>query len=141
MPESDKYRRFEIIQTERHQEQGFYWTRFTGFATLHAGLFVIATSSTVQNRAWATLLLAVLGIVLSALWAEVQWLSLRYVDRWKPAYFAEARRLRFDIDAVKLNREWSSTDLGRYVPFAVLILWAFLVILAVLPPVTPTIAN
>lgn len=89
--DDEKYRRFELLQAERHQEQAHFWNRFTAFATLHADIFVIATSTNVQSQRIASLGVAIAGLGLSGLWAEVQRLSLRYVDRWKPIYHRERR--------------------------------------------------
>ena len=128
----DDYRRFEIIQNALHHEQEIFWTRFTGFATLHAGLFVIATATNIQAKPMAGLFVAILGITLSATWAEVQRLSLRYVDRWKPLYHSERERLSLDISSERpLDPRFSSTDLANFVPWAVAAAWVALFLIIV----------
>lgn len=131
---SDEYRRFEILQVERHQEQSHYWIRFTGFATLHAGLFVFATSTKLEKWPYVSVGIALLGIVLAATWVEVQRLSLQYVDRWKPLYHDERRRLKFDFSGIqRQDPRFSSTDLANVVPpVIVAIVWCVLLVLTVL---------
>lgn len=132
--DDEKYRRFELLQAERHQEQAHFWNRFTAFATLHAGIFVIATSTNVQSQRIASLGVAIAGLGLSGLWAEVQRLSLRYVDRWKPIYHSEREGLGLGFQGEQLNPRVSSTDLANAVPWVVFFVWGIVFILTAISP-------
>jgi hypothetical protein len=49
MTQEDQYRRLEIAQNALHAENDVFWTRFSGFATLQAGLLVITTAETLRG--------------------------------------------------------------------------------------------
>lgn len=135
-PTEKEYRRFQLVQAERHQEQAHFWSRFTAFATLHAGIFIFATATNVLDRPIATILIAIVGIILAAIWAEVLRLSLHYVNRWKPEYHATRAKLNFHFpDENTTDPRYSSTDLALIVPYAVLAIWAAQIVIMVLPAV------
>jgi len=120
------------------REQELFWLRFYAFATLHAGAFVLATSSSVTRPK----VVALFGALLAVVWVLVQWLSLRYADRAKPDYNAlrqalgilwpheEGYILNTGADSqsrlstrVLRERRASSTDLGFWVAAIVLACW------------------
>ena len=74
--------RFKILNEEITLEQGFYWTRFSGFVTLHAGLFVLSTSDTIKHP----LIFSSVAIFLGIIWFYVQKASHWYVNRLKPEF-------------------------------------------------------
>jgi len=120
------------------REQELFWLRFYAFATLHAGAFVLATSSSVTRPR----VVAIFGALLAVVWVLVQWLSLRYADRSKPDYnelrqkigilwpHEEGNIVKTDA-GVKTNlstrllraRRASSTDLGFWVAAIVFACW------------------
>lgn len=104
------------------REQEIYWQRFYSFATLHAGAFVLATSSSLSIR-WP---IELAGLVLALIWFYVQWLSLKYVDRLKPLYHAARVNagIRFvQPEWLSARRGLSSTDIGVGVTIVVAITW------------------
>lgn len=64
------------LAEQANQEQGWFWSRFGAFATLHAGLLVLITSDAVKEFRPS---FAVAGLCLAGLWAAVQGRSLTYV--------------------------------------------------------------
>ena len=108
------------------QEQNYYWQRFSAFATLHAGLFVLATSDSITNR----LPIYIIGIILAVAWVFIQWASLFYVERIKPFFFN-----RLETKGVRLRRHWlfsefklSSTRIGVAVTVLIFLLWLIMLI-------------
>ena len=161
MPKSDRYRKYEVLQADFHGEQSHYWSRFVAFATLHAGLIVLVASDAAQKRP-ANLIIPVLGLALGILWLFVQWLSRNYVDRWKPAYHKERKKLLFffpyerpadQLKASSPNTQFwkrlklflsscgvasplkASTDIARLVPVLVVLGWIALLYQAFYTPI------
>jgi hypothetical protein len=127
----DIYKRVELFQNALHQEQGFFWNRFTAFATLHAGLFVVSTSGDVQAHLLPRMVILILGFLLSLSWAAIQWLSLQYVDRPKVRYYDLARKLGLEPQEESLGRRLSSTDLAFWSVIPVVLMWGTLLYIAV----------
>lgn len=114
------------IQEHRFQEQAFFWSRFSAFATLHGGLFVLATSNAIKNQQY----ISYLGVLLGLLWIFIQWASLYYVDRWKGQYYEYLKLME-----INLKRHWlfsrprfSSTDFAVFTTIIVFILWVLIAI-------------
>lgn len=118
-----------FLQDRVFREQECYWYRFYSFATLHAGAFVLTTSTAVKNipveLAWG-------GLVLAAVWIYIQLISLYYVDRAKPLEYLVREDFKMDftptgwIAILKpiFSKSWaSSTDIAMCVPFIVLAAW------------------
>jgi len=105
-----------------YREQDFYWQRFTAFATLHAALFVLVTATLTVSRFWSSLLISILSICLAIIWFAVQHISLKYVDRWKPAFHAE-RELIGIKSQIDTDYRYSSTDLAWWVPLGIFVVW------------------
>jgi hypothetical protein len=124
----EKYRRVELFQDAVHQQQHFFWNRFTAFATLHAGLFVVAT--TVQARFIPRTIILVLGIGLSLMWAAIQWRSLQYVDQPKIRYYELARALDLVPREDASDRRSSSTDWAFWSVIPVVLVWLVLLYVA-----------
>jgi len=115
---------FWLMMDMVFQEQSFYWQRFTAFAGLHSGLFVLVTAALIGTKYWAALFVTVLSLVLAALCIGIQSVSLRYMSRWKLA-FHEARRGLGITQKVPPDPRWSSTDLARCAPIVVFVVWVF----------------
>ena len=127
--EKTDYEKLRIFMDLLHSEQNFFWQRFSAFATLHAALFVLTTATQIANHTWASALVVTLSIALAVAWIAVQSVSLKYADRWKPAFHSEREALGIKSE-IPTNRLYSSTDLAWWVPIGVLLLW--LVVLATL---------
>jgi hypothetical protein len=85
----DKLDLLSYLTEQVHREQEIYWSRFQGFAAIHAGSFVLVTSNVVEEKFVATLV----GFFLGIAWIYVQWISLKYVDRPKRLYHWYRRSL------------------------------------------------
>ncbi len=72
--QDDQYRRFEIAQNALHAENDVFWTRFSAFATLQAGLLVITTAETLKG--YPTIVIAAFGVVLAYIWRRVNQLGV-----------------------------------------------------------------
>jgi hypothetical protein len=112
---------FEWLSEEISREQEFYWTRFTAFATLHAGLLVLITSDALKRPH----ILAGVAIALGVIWFYIQLASLHYVNRLKPLFRAarEARGIDYLPHRVFSRRFLSTTDVALVVPFGLTVLW------------------
>jgi hypothetical protein len=112
---------FEWLSEEISREQEFYWTRFTAFATLQAGLLVLITSDALKRPH----VLVAVAIALGVIWFYVQLASLYYVDRLKPLFHAarEARGIHYSRHRVFSRRFLSTTDVALLVPFGITVLW------------------
>lgn len=129
----DEFKRFELIQQDMHHEGTLFWTRFTGFTTLHAGLFVIATSTDVQTRFIASVLVAAFGTTLAIIWIGIHVAGKGYVDGLKPLYQqAKIQALKLEDDpADRIDHWWMhSTKLSGMVPTIVLAIWVILLIIS-----------
>lgn len=130
---SDDFKRFELIQDDMHHESVLFLTRFTGFTTLHAGLFVIATSTGVQAQPVASVLITAFGLLLSVVWIGIHYLSRLYIERLKPLYREERERalkLETPHPANGPESQMQSTQLSAAVPFVVLGIWLVLVVIS-----------
>lgn len=126
LPNSDSFDLDTYAREINIQEQNYYWQRFSAFATLHAGLFVLVTSDSISNK----LPFYIIGIVLSIAWVFIQWASFFYVDRVKPLIDS-----RLEMQGIKLKRHWlfskykgASTRIGVIVTLLVFLLWIVLLI-------------
>jgi len=124
MAQEDQYRRFEITQNALHAENDVFWTRFSGFATLQAGLLVIATVDRLQRYALAVI---ALGIILTLIWAAVTHLGVLYVDRRKADYHAERKNL-FPRTETGLRKWFSATNLATLAPWLVIVVWGIVLV-------------
>jgi hypothetical protein len=141
----DKLDLLSYLTEQVHREQEIYWSRFQGFAAIHAGSFVLVTSNVVEEKFVATLV----GFFLGIAWIYVQWISLKYVDRPKRLYHWYRRSLGILwsyeynllknndlpnpkknkplltkwIDWIQRKSRYSSTDVGLMVPTGVIVLW------------------
>ena len=120
--------RFDLLREEITSEQEFYWTRFSGFATLHAGLLVLVTSDTIKQPR----LLYAAAVVLGLVWLYVQFASLFYVNRLKPLFreVCEQRGFRYPGHRIFSRRFLSTTDVALVAPVGLTILWIALLFFA-----------
>jgi hypothetical protein len=127
---SDKLRVLSFLGEQLHAEQSHYWNRFAALAVLHAGLLVVG----VEAPDWARVLTSLFGIGLAVVWILIQKRSRDYVERWKPAFHSYRReqRLLWNEESTKENKigQWSSTKLAGLVPWALLLPWSVLLVLA-----------
>ena len=119
-----------------NQEQGWFWGRFAAFATLHAGFFVLITSSVFQGQR-ARYMFSVGGAILGASWFVVQLRSLSYVMKTKAPY--HNYRVLLGLNAPEDNRfrlvRWitSSTFIGVFTSGVVVVAWLVAAYLLGLP--------
>jgi hypothetical protein len=116
--------KFDLLREEINCEQEHYWTRFSGFATLHAGLLVLVTSDTIKQPKFLYCVAMFLGL----LWFYVQFASLFYVNRLKPQFreVCEQRGFRYPSHPIFSRRFLSTTDMALIVPVALMALWIVL---------------
>lgn len=118
------FRRHDTLKDMAGMEQSFYWQRFSAFATLHAGLFVLSTSKAIEGN---STFVEIISLVLAMAWVLVQIKSLTYVDRIKDAYHKERELMgihfRQTTDTIFDHPRLSATDIGVWVTVAVLLLW------------------
>lgn len=112
---------FKFLYDEIGFEQKSFWSRFAGFATLHAGLLVFITSDTVKNPQF----LSVCALLLALLWLYVQWSSRFYVNRYKEQYHNLRNALGYPhlTHPVYSKPFFSPTDIAIVVPVALFFLW------------------
>jgi hypothetical protein len=123
---------FEWLTNEIAREQEYYWTRFAGFATLHAGLLVLVTSSTIKN-AW---IFSCIGIALGLVWLYVQWASSFYVNRFKPRFHKVREALHFPhVKHWLFSRRFLSPTgvVAIPVPLSLTIVWIVLLRMHLVP--------
>lgn len=115
---------FAVVVAQAHQEQGWYWARFSALTAVHAGLFAF---SSVQERSPGLRILLTAGMLFSGFWIWIQWLSLGYVNRSKERQHAYERNL--GLRPMERQR-WrpASTDVGFLMTVGVGIAWVLLVI-------------
>jgi hypothetical protein len=120
---------FYVLRDEITSEQEFYWTRFSGFATLHAGLLVLFTSDT--NK--IPILLSAAAVVLGLVWWYVQRASLFYVNRYKSDFIEASKQVNFQYKSHDTfsQKGKSTTDVAMIVPIVLTILWVLLLIITV----------
>lgn len=108
-----------------NQEQSWFWSRFSAFATLHAGLFVLITSDAIARE--HRYRFAIAGFALAACWAIIQAKSLSYVRSSKKPYhtYRVVLGLNTREHNVESTRRFtaSSTFWGVLTAFVVLITW------------------
>ena len=119
---------FDFLREEIACEQEYYWTRFSGFATLHAGLLVLVTSDTIKQPRFLAAAAAILGLV----WFYVQFASLFYVNRLKPQFGEVCKQRGFDYPRHRIfsRRFMSTTDVALIVPAGLTLLWIVLLFVA-----------
>jgi hypothetical protein len=128
MAQEDQYRRFEIAQNALHAENNVFWTRFSGFATLQAGLLVITTAETLKG--YPTIIIAVFGVILAHMWMRVNQLGVLYVDRWKQDHSEERDELFPRAKVPSLDPRSSATDVAQLAPWLVGAVWGIVAIMA-----------
>lgn len=113
--------RFELLNNEIALEQEYYWTRFTAFATLHAGLFVLFTLNGHK------ILLSGAAVGLGIVWLYVQVASLWYVNRLKSDFnkVSKTLKLPWPKHHIFSERFRSTTDVALLVPYGLTILWSY----------------
>jgi hypothetical protein len=116
--------RFNFLREEITAEQELYWTRFAGFATLHAGLLVLITSDTVAYPK----MLSAAAFVLAFVWLYVQCGSLWYVNRLKPQFgkMCEQGDVQYPKHWLFSHKWCSTTDIALIAPFLLILLWVIL---------------
>lgn len=127
--EINEFEKLQFVRDVLMQEQHFYWARFSAFAAMNAGLFVLTTSTVLETPTAAgsdaQQLLIGFAFALSIIWVFIQWISFYYVSRWKPTF----HKLR-EKYGISLPRHWlfnslglSATGLGVFVTIVVAALW------------------
>jgi hypothetical protein len=113
-----------LLREEINCEQEHYWTRFSGFATLHAGLLVLVTSDAIKQPR----LLYGAAIFLGLIWFYVQFASLFYVNRLKPLFreVCEQRGFRYPSHSIFSRWFLSTTDVALIAPAALTVVWIVL---------------
>ena len=112
---------FAHIANQASAEQEWFWSRFSAFATLHAGLLVFARVDTSGAIEW---ILSGAGLLLGATWVAVQSLSRSYVHRSKARLHAfEALFGLRQIESGTSLRP-HSTDYGVWTARLVFLVWA-----------------
>jgi hypothetical protein len=111
--------KFDFLREEIDSEQEFFWSRFAGFATLHAGLFVLVTSDAIKH----TKPLFAAAAVLAAVWLYVQVASLFYVNRLKPQFRNLCEIVGFEYPRHPFYSFISTTDVALIVPIGLTVLW------------------
>lgn len=118
---SDDWKRLEFYNEELSLEQEYYWTRFSSFSTLHAGLFVLFSLEKFKHPR----LLSCVAIGLGLVWIYVQGASLWYVNRMKPQFGDVANKLEINYPPHFFSwRFFSTTDVALLVPLGLTILWS-----------------
>ena len=126
------YEKYRVLMEMIHQQQNFYWQRFIGFATIHAGLLVLAAAMIDGHRFLPGLVIAIISLILAVIWLGVQYRSLDYVDEWKRAYHDERRRVGITTSQDhNSNALWSnnkperdsSTRWAMWAPICVTLIW------------------
>jgi hypothetical protein len=116
---NDDWKRLEFYNGEVSREQEYYWTRFSAFAVLQAGLFVLFGSS-VENQK----LLSGVGIGLGLVWIYVQGASLWYVNRLKPDLTKIVELLEINYPPHFYSQKFfSTTDVALLVPLGLTVFW------------------
>jgi hypothetical protein len=112
--------KFEMLNKEIALEQEYYWTRFSGFATLYAGLFVLFSFEKHQG------LLSGAAVGLGLIWMYVQAASLWYVNRLKSDFrkVSEQREFHWPKHPIFSKKFRSTTDVALLVPYGLTILWS-----------------
>ena len=121
MNSNDPKQNVPWLAQELTSEQEFYWTRFSSFATLQAGLLVLTTSTAIKSIKW----LAVISLVLAVVWLFVQCASRWYVNRLKPIFRKACKDNGFDYPQHPLFSKsfLSPTDISLVVPFGIIVFW------------------
>lgn len=122
----------EHLATRANQEQEWFWSRFSAFATLQAGLFVLFTSGTVGEG--HRHVFALFGLALAVLWLLVQGRSHYYVHQAKRPY--HTFRMILGLKGWEptlpfwrraMRNAFASTSLGLLTTVSVTLIWAFVV--------------
>lgn len=115
------------------REQDIFWQRFSSFATLHAGAFVLYSSDAPSSK----YTVALAGFILSILWIYIQWASLEYADRAKTLYHPLREYLGIDWNIPRKSlfaqtmgkyRWASSTNAGVLTAWIIFALWLFILL-------------
>jgi ABC-type uncharacterized transport system permease subunit len=114
---------FKYLNDEIAREQEYFWTRFSGFATLHAGLLVLVTSNATKSPRFLSGCAIVLGIV----WFYVQWASRFYVNRDKKRFHVVREKCGYPYVAhPTYSRPFlSPTDIAVVVPIMLMVVWLY----------------
>lgn len=113
--------KFTAYENRVFSELNLFWQRFTAFAALHAGLFVLVGAESIAGKHWVV----ILGLTLAIFWFLIQLVSLFYVNRNKHKYYKYGVKLGIK----KAKRHWllngglSSSAMGLYVSSFVLVFW------------------
>jgi hypothetical protein len=112
---------FDILIKEITFEQEFYWTRFTGFATLHAGLFVLFTSETNKHPIY----LSAAALAMGAIWLYVQIASCWYVNRLKRRFrrISEGLKFKYPRHEIFSCKYMDITRVTIVIPVTITLLW------------------
>ena len=109
----------EFYNNDISREQEYYWTRFSSFAVLQAGLFVLISCKNEDEN-----LLSGIGIGLGLVWIYVQGASLWYVNRLKPKLSELVSRFKIDYPLHFYSQKYfSTTDVALLVPLGLTIFW------------------
>lgn len=116
---------FKLLNEEIALEQEYYWTRFSSFATLHAGLFVLFTLDANKHQT----LLSGAAVGLGVVWMYVQVASLWYVNRLKSDFGKVSKQQGFHWPnhPIFSKKFRSTTDVALLVPYGLTILWGYFV--------------
>jgi hypothetical protein len=108
---------FLHIAAQAHQEQGWFWNRFSSFTAIHAGLFAFNGVATPSKIVMAV------GLGLAIGWIVIQALSLQYINRSKGRLHAYERVL--GLRAPSGLWKPTSTLVGFIVSVGVGIAWVY----------------
>lgn len=95
-PETDEkdsgtpIQRLMCLRDQGMREQEIYWSKSYSFATLSAGIFLLATSMDFDQE-----LIGFLGFLSSLAWVDVQFVGWGYVDRTKRVFHERWKALGF----------------------------------------------
>jgi hypothetical protein len=138
----EKLETLKLVADLAERESDRTWRRATTMMTVNAGLFVLISVAFQGNNRCLILVSSIFGIVLSIVWYFIASISKHYESRWHDnmEMIINSNKMLRDLVRARKKKKpkilgrniWSATKLFKVVIVLTGIMWAVLLIVAIL---------
>jgi hypothetical protein len=134
LPEDQEFEKLKFFTGLQQTEVGTHWTRNNYFLLISSILLVALSRFKTQT---VQILIGFLGLSLNAAWMLIQYESNRIIRNWNKLMADQGRKLGFPDFYPTAGRKIPVRKIATFIPIPFIVLWAAVIILAVLNKVTP----